>query len=516
MGRIFKHVLNSIQKFMLNRRTQVVFLLLIQISIMAVLVWKASVSSAIFTFCLTLISVFVAVYIVNTRVKPGYKLTWVALILTFPIFGGLFYILLKLQSSSGAMKRNREYYDSLRDKYLDQDMDTKEEFFGAFPGYHNQLNYMSGTAKYPVYKNTVSRFLTPGEEFFPVFIDELEKAKKFIFLEFFILDSGYMWDTTLEILKRKAAEGVDVRLMYDDIGSMFNLPDGFDKTLEPYGIKCEVFNRFRPLWSSVQNNRDHRKIMIIDGEVAFTGGVNLADEYINKKNRFGHWKDCAVMIRGDAVWSFTVTYLQMWDRIHGITEDFLPYKHDFGELDEAEGYVLPYADSPDDDENISEHAYMQMITQAKRYLYIETPYLIIDDSMMSALILAAKSGVDIRIVTPAIPDKKLVFMTTRSYYLPLLKAGVKIYEYTPGFIHSKVVVSDDECAAVGTPNFDFRALYLHFECGTLLYGGKVVQDVKKDFLDILPKCHEVTVQEMEKNFPVRVFQSFLRLFAPLL
>ncbi len=516
MKAFFRRVFKAIERFILNRRTQVVALLIVQIVIMGLIIWLLSGYSAIFSFLLSLISLFVVVYIINTRVKPGYKLSWMALILTFPIFGGLFYLMLKGQSSSGAMKRNREYYDSLKSKYLSQDPKAKESFFEDFPDYHNQVNYMSGTAGYPIFRNTATEFLTPGEEFFPVFTAELEKAKKFIFLEFFILADGYMWETTLEILKRKAAEGVDVRLMYDDIGSMFNLPDGFDKTLEPYGIKCIAFNRFRPLWSSVQNNRDHRKIMIIDGEVAFTGGVNLADEYINKKTRFGYWKDCAVVFRGDAVWSFTVTYLQMWDRIHGITEDFLPYKHEFPLLEDAEGYVLPYADAPDSEENVSEHAYMQMITQAKRYLYIETPYLIIDDSMMSALILAAKSGVDIRIITPAIPDKKLVFMTTRSYYLPLLKAGIKIYEYTPGFIHSKVAISDDECAAVGTPNFDFRALYLHFECGTLMYGTKTVQQTKKDFLDTLAQCHEVTVPEMERNFPVRVFQSFLRLFAPFL
>ncbi|MBQ4054828.1 MAG: cardiolipin synthase [Clostridia bacterium] len=516
MKAFFKRIFKAVEKFILNRRTQVIFLLLLQLAIMGLLIWLLSGYSVIFSLMLSLISLFVVVYIVNTRVKPGYKLSWMALILTFPIFGGLFYLILKLQSSSGAMKRNREYYDLLGAKYLCQDATVKEEFLSGFPEYHKPINYMTGTAGYPLYGNTATRFLTPGEEFFPIFTAELEKAKKFIFLEFFILADGYMWETTLDILKRKAAEGVDVRLMYDDIGSMFNLPDGFDKTLTPYGIKCKAFNRFRPLWSSVQNNRDHRKIMIIDGEVAFTGGVNLSDEYINRKTRFGYWKDCAVMLRGDAVWSFTVAYLQMWDRIHGITEDFLPYKQEFPKLEGTDGYVLPYADAPDDVENVSEHAYMQMITQAKRYLYIETPYLIIDDTMMSALILAAKSGVDIRIITPAIPDKKLVFMTTRSYYLPLLKAGVRIYEYTPGFIHSKVVVSDDECAAVGTPNFDFRALYLHFECGTLMYGTDAVKQAKQDFLDMLDVCHKVTVEEMERNFPVRVFQSFLRLFAPFL
>lgn len=509
-----RRFIDKIKKLLLNRRTTVVVLLLMQLAVLFLTIWGASEFSRAFTIAFRLISVIVAVYIVNTRAKPGYKLSWLALILSFPIFGGLFYLLLKLQGSSGKFYRSRAHYDAWKSDNLKQDPDCAAEFSRLYPSRVTQLEYMSGTAGYPLFRNTETVFLTPGEEFFSHFIEELEKAEKFIFLEFFILDDGYMWDKTFEILVRKASEGVDIRLMYDNIGSLFTLPDGFYKTLEPFGIKCATFNEFKPLWSSVQNNRDHRKIMVIDGKVAFTGGVNLADEYINERQRFGYWKDCALMLRGDAIWSFTFTFLQMWNRVHGTEEDVSVYKIPQPVISAADGFVLPYADDPGDDENVSEHVYMQIITQAKKYLYIETPYLIIDDSMMSALILAAKSGVDVRIVTPSIPDKKLVFMTTRSYYLPLIRGGVKIYEYTPGFIHSKAVVSDDEVATVGSPNFDFRSLYLHFECGTVLYGNKTVTDVRDDFFDILKDCHEITEEEMQRHLPVRIFQSILRLLAP--
>ena len=503
-----------IKKIVLSRRTVVVFFLLIQILIIVFSVWGASAYSRIATAVLTTISVLVAVYIINTRAKPGYKLSWLALILSVPVFGGLFYLILKLQEFNRPMRRNRKHYEALKPLYLSQDTALREKACREFPVRETQINYLTGKAGYPLYDNTETQFLTPGEEFFKAFIAELEKAEKFIFLEFFILDSGYMWDRTFDILTRKAAEGVDVRLMYDNIGSLFTLEDGFYRTLAPFGIKCATFNEFRPFWSSVQNNRDHRKIMVIDGKVAFTGGVNLADEYINKKERFGYWKDCALLLRGDAVWSFTVTFLQMWNRVHGTEEDFSAFRYDSGRAENAVGYVIPYADDPENDDNVCEHVYMQMINSSRKYMYIETPYLIIDDSMMSALILASKSGVDVRIITPSIPDKKLVFMTTRSYYLPLLKEGIRIYEYTPGFIHSKVAVSDDEIVTVGSPNFDFRSLYLHYECGAVMYGTGCVKSAKEDFIEVLSKSREITVRDMKKNFIRRFFQSFLRLFAP--
>ena len=327
-----------------------------------------------------------------------------------------------------------------------------------------------------------------------------------------------MWGSILEVLKRKASQGVTVRLIYDDMGCFFTLPKDYPAQLKKYGIQCAVFNPFRPVLTVKQNNRDHRKIAVIDGKVAFTGGINLADEYINAIEKHGHWKDAAVMLKGKAAWSFTLIFLQMWGMCTGTDEDygaFYPWKNQGCPI-AAKGFVQPYADSPTDTENVGEHVYLQILNNAKEYVYINTPYLIVDDSMLSALCLAAKSGVDVRIVTPHRWDKWAVHMTTRSYYRELIKAGVKVYEYTNGFIHSKTFVSDDRTATVGTTNLDFRSLYLHFECGALLYETDAVMEVKEDFLQTLDICQEVTEKDYKANVVVRLFQDILRLFAPLM
>ena len=324
-----------------------------------------------------------------------------------------------------------------------------------------------------------------------------------------------MWNTVLDILKRKVAQGVKIRVIYDDMGCFFLLPKNYAKHLEKLGIECVVFNPFRPLLSVIQNNRDHRKIAVIDGKVAFTGGINLADEYINGYEKHGHWKDSAVMLTGKAAWGLTVIFLQMWELCTKRAEDYSVYYPDIISSPKT-GYIIPYSDSPLDNENVGEHVYLQIINNAKKYVYINTPYLIIDSSMVSALMLAAKSGVDVRIVTPHKWDKRLVHMTTRSYYRELIDAGVKIYEYTTGFIHSKTFVSDDYAATVGTANLDFRSLYLQFECGVLMYNTPAVMQVKEDFLSTLKICQPITKEDCLCNLITRFFQDILRLIAPLM
>ena len=327
-----------------------------------------------------------------------------------------------------------------------------------------------------------------------------------------------MWDSILEILKRKAKQGVTVRLIYDDMGCFLLLPTDYPKQLEQMGISCIKFNPFRPFLSAIQNNRDHRKIISIDGKVAFTGGINLADEYINAIERFGHWKDSAIKVEGEAAWSFTLMFLQMWDACRRENEDFsryYPWQTNPCPVI-GDGFVQPYMDSPMDTENVGEHVYLQILNQAKDYVYINTPYLIVDDSMVSALTLAAKRGVDVRIITPHKWDKWAIHMTTRSYYRELVKAGVKIYEYTNGFNHSKTFVSDDCTATVGTTNLDFRSMYLHFECGALLFNCEAVSQVKEDFLNTLTICQPITEEDCRHNVFVRLFQDILRLFAPLM
>ena len=350
-------------------------------------------------------------------------------------------------------------------------------------------------------------------------LETLENAEHYIFLEYFIIAPGEMWDGILNVLEKKARAGLDVRLIYDDFGCVSTMPENFSAVLRSKGIRCEAFNPILPLAVALNNNRDHRKIAVIDGYIAFTGGINLADEYINRKKRFGYWKDTGIKLTGEAVRSFTVMFLELWSVL--ATE-----KIDYNKFDvhawhpqtfEAKGFVQPYTDSPFDKLPTGESVYMNIINRAKHYVYIYTPYLICDNEVLTALCMAADSGVDVRIITPGIPDKKTVFFVTQSYYDRLVAHGVKIFEYQPGFVHAKCFVCDDEIAAVGTINLDFRGLYLHFECGVWMYGTDSVADVKGDFLDTQLKCREITLKEcLEKSAWTRLWQSVLRLFAPLL
>ena len=386
--------------------------------------------------------------------------------------------------------------------------------FRHFP----QIRYLQNYAGYPVYSQTRTTYLCPGERFHEELLMQLEKAEHYIFLEFFIIQDGVFWNSIYEILKRKASQGVKVRIIYDDLGCFFILPTDFVKQMEDSGIECAIFNPFRPLLTVKQNNRDHRKIVVIDGKIAFTGGINIADEYINTFEKHGHWKDSGILVEGKAAWSFTLMFLEMWELCKKSDEDIASwYPWQFTPCTQpSDGLVLPYADSPMDTENVGEHVYLQILNEASDYVYINTPYLIVDDSMVSALCLAAKRGVDVRIVTPHRWDKWLVHMTTRSYYRELIRAGVQVYEYTDGFIHAKSFVSDDIIATVGTANLDFRSLYLHFECGAWLYGGQAVAQVKEDFVNTLEICQRIEEKDCAKYLSSKLLQEILRLFAPLM
>ena len=278
-----------------------------------------------------------------------------------------------------------------------------------------------------------------------------------------------------------------------------------------------AFNKFRPLLSLVMNNRNHRKMLVVDGHTAFTGGINIADEYINVKERFGHWKDTGIKLKGEGSWSFTLMFLEMWNAFYKTDDNYDKFKtsKDSWENYQSDGYIQPYSDSPIDDETIGENIYIELLAQAKKYVYIFTPYLIIDNEMKHALCMAAKRGVDVRIVTPGIPDKKIIYRLTRSNYAPLLKAGVRIYEYTPGFLHAKSYVCDDEIAVVGTINMDYRSLYLHFECGVLVYKAKSIMDLKKDSIEVIGNSMEVNESDIKKRFLGRLIDAILRLIAPL-
>lgn len=505
-------------RILFAQRMMITFLLILQISLLVFIISTSSNNSELIRLILTIISLFVVLYIFNKKDKPAFKLSWVFLILVFPVFGGLFYLLFNFQSSAKKIKKAIKKIElesqplfAPKENVLPKIAEESEE---CIP----QVQYLQEYAGFPVYQNTQTEYLTPGEVKFKRLIEELKKAERFIFLEYFIIQEGIMWNTILEILKEKVKQGVEVRVIYDDMGCFLRLPKDYQKTLESMGIRCAVFNVFRPIMSTLQNNRDHRKIAVIDGKTAFTGGINLADEYINAIEIYGHWKDASIMVRGDAAWSFTLMFLQIWNLCKNTREDYQKYRpwQDQPCPVQSDGYVQPYADSPFDTENVGEHVYIQIINNAKKYVYINTPYLIIDDSMVSTLTLAAKSGVDVRIVTPHRWDKRFIHMITRSYYRELIKAGVKIYEYTNGFIHSKTFVSDDKVATVGTTNLDFRSLYLHFECGVWLYKTSSIMEIKKDYLDTLNNCHEITLEDCKHNAFMRLFQEILRVFAPLM
>jgi len=500
---------------LVRRRFFIAVLLMLQIVVIVYTLASRSLASQITAISLTVLSLGVCLYIISKRDKGAFKLTWVFTIMLFPLFGGLFYIIFKAQSSARRYIKNADRTKDKFSRLCRLQPSHREELCRRAGDFEPIVRYLEDTAHFPAYSGCELSYLSPGEEMYRKLLEELEKAQEYIFLEFFIVQEGKMWGTILEILRRKTAQGVKVRLIYDDVGCFLKLPQDYDVQLRKMGIECIVFNPFRPVLTSLQNNRDHRKIAVIDGRVAFTGGVNLADEYINHIDRFGHWKDAGLMLKGEAAWSFTLIFLQMWETCSGIDEDYEQYRPRSFPVQPG-GCAQPWADSPNDRENVGEHVYLQMINRAKRYVYINTPYLIVDDSMVSALILAAKSGVDVRIVTPHKWDKRLVHMTTRSYYRELIDGGVKIYEYSKGFIHSKTVVADDVCANVGTTNFDFRSLYLHYECGVWMCGCEAVAELKKDFLHTLESCQLITAEECSGGILKTLFQEVLRLLSPLM
>lgn len=492
--------------------------ILIQIVVLVTVIWRFNNQFVYFYMFTSLLSAAVVLHIISKNSNPSYKIAWIVPIMLFPIFGGLFYVLF----GSNKMSRNiKKKMNKIKDKFADtlnsdsliDELRTNNEVAMV------QSRYIFNASYCPPYNNTYTEYLPLGEIKFERLKEELSKAEHYIFMEYFIIEEGQMWDSILEILRTKAQQGVDVRLIYDDIGCLFTLPYGYDKKLRDMGIKCSIFNPFRPILSIQVNNRDHRKITVIDGHTAFTGGINLADEYINAYAKHGHWKDSAVLLKGDAVYSLTVMFLTMWDYINGTDENYLDFMPTVFQKDMFlhEGYVQPFNDNPLDEEPVGQTVYLNLITKAKRYVYINTPYLIIDNEMTNALIAAAKGGVDVKIVTPHVADKRFVHFVTRSSYEALINAGVEIYEYTPGFMHSKTFVVDDEYCVIGTINLDYRSLFLHFECGVWMYKTESVLQLKNDFLKTLSLCKRIAAEEYtELSMTKRILRALLSAFAPLM
>ena len=463
----------------------------------------------VFTACMIL-------YLFNCRMDSTAKLTWMVLIAILPFAGAVFLFYTQAEIGHRAVHARLAQLIGETKAELTQDAETMKKLRGDPYGTDDLNKYLNRSGCFPIYDRTDVTYFPLGEDKFAAMLAELEKAEKYIFMEYFIVEEGYMWGRILDVLSRKAKAGVDVRVMYDGMCEISLLPHDYPKRLEKLAIKAKAFAPITPFLSTHYNYRDHRKILVIDGKVAFNGGVNLADEYINRRERFGNWKDTAVMLRGAAAQSFALMFLQMWS-INEPSPDFSLCRSGSEPARGAEGFVMPYCDNPLDGDKVGESVYMDILNRATDYVHIMTPYLILDGELETALKFAAQRGVDVKLILPGIPDKKAAYALAKSHYASLTDAGAKIYEYTPGFVHAKVFVSDDCRAVVGTINLDYRSLYHHFECATYLYRTPCVADIESDFADTLSKCREVTAKTIKnEKFSYKLMGSLMKIIAPLM
>ena len=491
--------------------------LVIQIAWLLFLVLRLNEHSAWISFLTNVLAVSVVLRLYSKHTTSAMKMPWIMLILVFPVMGLSLYVLIEIFGDLGNMKKKLQESRAQTVDILPRNADVLERMEKQDRSAANISRYLADYGKSPVYENTAVSHYAQAVDAFEAMKADLEKAESFIFMEYFIVAEGSAFEELAEILVRKVRQGVDVRLMYDDIGSIGYVNFKFARKLNEAGIHCRVFNPALPVLNLFLNHRDHRKITVIDGKVGYTGGYNLADEYFDREFPYGKWKDTGLRLEGEAVRSLTAAYLEMWNASSGDKEDpgkFLKVSHS---VPGAGGFVQPYRDDPLGKERIAENVYLNLVNRAKKTLYFMTPYLIITDEMSCALGLAAKRGVDVRIITPGIPDKKTVYGVTRSYYAGLARQGVRIYEYTPGFCHAKQCVCDGELASIGTSNLDYRSLYLHFENNVLLYGCDAVGQIALDFEQTFPQCEEVTERYRSgRTAMLRTWQCILRLFAPLL
>ena len=460
--------------------------------------------------------VCVLLYLINRDEIPEFKLPWLMILFLLPVIGAFVFILL---SSNESSKKTVERYDRtlLELKPWRRQTPAMEKLLEQDTEAYAQARYLYSAASMPCYGDCATTFYPLGEDFLSALLEDLQKAERFIMMEYFIVEEGAMWNPIYAILKEKAAQGVDVYFMYDDFGCMTTLPERYYQQLCEEGIHCILSNKFTPILSNIHNNRDHRKITVIDGKIGFTGGVNLADEYINAIEKYGHWKDTAIRIEGGAVKNLMMLFIASWNTQSKMPMDCDLYMDTPAPRIQGQGFVIPFGDGPASmyPDTIGKNVYLNMIHGAKDYLYITTPYLICDHELLSALRMAAKKGVDVRLITPHIPDKKAVFLMTRSNYRVLLQDGVKIYEYTPGFIHAKSFVCDDKLAVCGTINLDYRSLVHHFECGAWMYDTACIGDMKEDFMATIGRSQIVTMEQATLRGWQRLLAELMKVFSPL-
>jgi len=505
-------------KFVMQRVVLVSLSLALQLAVLAGLILAAADTYRALTICLEILAIAAVLYIISTdRAGGAYKLIWIILILALPVMGVSLYLLFGGKRLTRATRQKMHAAHRLTRSELRQDGAALDALKRQDPEGGKLASYLLNQTGHPVYADCETTYYSPVDDAFEDICACLESAERYIFLEYFIVSPGYMWDRMLEILERKAASGVQVLMLYDDFGCIRHLPMRYTKTLKEKGIRACAFNPYIPILTSRLNNRDHRKILVVDGKTAFTGGFNLSDEYINRLERFGHWRDSALKVQGRAAWAMAVQFLTMWRGVTGEDCNFNRYRPAFPEREATPGFVQAYCDSPLDDEQVGENAYLSVIQGAKKRLQIMTPYLVIDEALTIALQNAAKAGVDVQLYAPGIPDKGYIQLLSRAYYGALAEAGVKIYEYAPGFLHSKVMLSDGKTAVVGTINLDFRSLFLHYENAVVLYGTGSVQQVAADFAALAEQSQEYTLARIRAVNPLTRFaRALLRLLAPLM
>jgi cardiolipin synthase len=502
-------------KFRRNSILRAVFVgisLCLQIGWILLMIVKLNAYSTYIALMTSLLASLVILRLYSRRRNNAYRMPWIMVMMALPVMGLSLYLITEVALSP---RRIHSQVKTIRNKCKPYLMQGKagQQLARQDKSAGNLSHYLWNYDRSPVYTGTDARYYGHGRDFLPDLLRDLENAEKFIFMEYFIVEDGESFSRIREVLARKAAEGLDVRLMYDDIGSIGYVDFRFARELNEQGIRCQVFNPALPFLKLFMNNRDHRKITVIDGKIGYTGGYNLADAYFGLEHPYGQWKDTGLRLEGEAVRSLTATFLELWT----VTARKEEYYGKFLETTASvpgSGFVQPFADSPLDGEETAENVYINLLSQARDYAWFMTPYLIITDELAKALELAAKRGVDVRIMTPGIPDKRAVYAVTRSYYARLVEDGVRIFEYSPGFCHGKQCLVDDCIASIGTSNLDYRSLYLHFENNVVLYGCDCLQDMKQDFEKTFSECREVT--DAYRSAPMRLWECILRLFAPML
>lgn len=541
--------MRKIFRVLVSRYMLSALFILAEIALIAYLAFYAYTYSFLFVLLANVVNLLVILSLINRDTNPEFKLTWLAVVVMIPLFGGVLYIMFY---SRRLTRKEADFLKKLSMDMLECERKNENDAESlcvlnslatcSESGAGCALAVMKDDALAEIYSGCKTEYFSSGEAFFEALLESLRCAEKYIFLEYFIVEDGVMWQSIFEILLEKVKSGVEVRMLYDDIGSMSTIPADFDRKLRKEGISCYRFAKVRPKFSASYNNRDHRKICVIDSKIAFTGGINIADEYINQKERFGHWKDGGVRVFGTAAVGFARLFLVMFDFTCRKESDYGAYlsmenkasaevsdviygggegKVPFGSMPKnvgMSGYLIPFGSGPAPvyPEPVGKGALMNIINASKRYLYITTPYLIIDYDLTEALRQASKRGVDVRIITPGKADKKIVKIMTKSSYPYLIKAGVRIFEYTPGFIHEKLLVSDDTFAVVGTINFDYRSLVHHFEDALWICDDPVIMDIRDSFMKTESVSTEISPGEAKPGFSERIIRTLIRIFAPLL